>query len=292
MKEPPPQPMAQQYPESNTQSPSAMPEGVLSDEEIQSRAAAFAQRVYEQQIITLRAQRDQLLAAWRAQEEYVRQMNAYEQSVDEYFAQQGGVPAVQIDSETGEQTYSAPQNSEEEAVLNPESVPAPETDVPAEESGIAPEAEMSSESVPEQEASLEENSTEESSPEGNLPAPAVSRKKRSVPVLLILLIALCVADVIALAYVMWSGDPRCEIYRDSILSLFDEKYAEKRQQSVSATIRPRIPDDPRTVHTTPVALPENVAEDEAFFEETFSEGKDACEPAGDSAEDVVDESVE
>jgi len=291
--------MAQQYPESSTQSPSSMPEGVLSDEEIQAQAAAFAQRVYEQQIMALRAQRDQLLAAWRAQEEYVRQMNAYEQSVDEYFAQQGGVPAVQIDSETGAQTYPTTQNSAEEVVAEPEAKtnPVNEAGVPVEEPEVASSVEVSPEIIPEQEASFEENSTEENFLEENSPAPTVPRKKRSVPALLILLIVLCVADIIAFAYVMWSGDPRCEIYRDSILSLFDEKYAEKRQSPVPATIRPRIPDDPRTVHSTPAASVENVAEDEAFFEETFSEEKDDSDSADDSdevhlTEDSSDESEE
>lgn len=109
-----------------------MPE-LLSDEEIRSRAAAYAQQVYEQQLEAYRRQREQLSAFLRAQEEYERQRAAYEQACAAWNAQLAGSPAVRVDPDTGEQVF-AQENFSADAF--PASVPAacaqPAEGVPAE----------------------------------------------------------------------------------------------------------------------------------------------------------------
>lgn len=107
--------------------------GLLSDEEIRSRAAAYAQQVYEQQLEAYRRQREQLSAFLRAQEEYERQRAAYEQACAAWNAQLAGSPAVRVDPDTGEQVF-AQENFSADAF--PASVPAacaqPAEGVPAE----------------------------------------------------------------------------------------------------------------------------------------------------------------
>ena len=109
-----------------------MPE-LLSDEEIRSRAAAYAQQVYEQQLEAYRRQREQLSAFLRAQEEYERQRAAYAQACAAWNAQLAGSPAVRVDPDTGEQVF-AQENFSADAF--PASVPAacaqPAEGVPAE----------------------------------------------------------------------------------------------------------------------------------------------------------------
>lgn len=105
---------------SATPEASAVPE-LLSDEEIRSRAAAYAQQVYEQQLEAYRRQREQLSAFIRAQEEYERQRTAYEQACAAWNAQLAGSPAVRVDPDTGEQVF-AQENFSAEAF--PASVPA------------------------------------------------------------------------------------------------------------------------------------------------------------------------
>lgn len=117
---------------SETPEASAVPE-LLSDEEIRSRAAAYAQQVYEQQLEAYRRQREQLSAFLRAQEEYERQRAAYEQACAAWNAQLAGSPAVRVDPDTGEQVF-AQENFSADAF--PASVPAacaqPAEGVPAE----------------------------------------------------------------------------------------------------------------------------------------------------------------
>ena len=117
---------------SETPEASAVP-GLLSDEEIRSRAAAYAQQVYEQQLEAYRRQREQLSAFLRAQEEYERQRAAYEQACAAWNAQLAGSPAVRVDPDTGEQVF-AQENFSADAF--PASVPAacaqPAEGVPAE----------------------------------------------------------------------------------------------------------------------------------------------------------------
>ncbi|HIV04061.1 MAG TPA: hypothetical protein IAC75_02785, partial [Candidatus Spyradosoma merdigallinarum] len=105
---------------SETPEASAVPE-LLSDEEIRSRAAAYAQQVYEQQLEAYRRQREQLSAFLRAQEEYERQRAAYEQACAAWNAQLAGSPAVRVDPDTGEQVF-AQENFSADAF--PASVPA------------------------------------------------------------------------------------------------------------------------------------------------------------------------
>ena len=117
---------------SETPEASAVPE-LLSDEEIRSRAAAYAQQVYEQQLEAYRRQREQLSAFLRAQEEYERQRAAYAQACAAWNAQLAGSPAVRVDPDTGEQVF-AQENFSADAF--PSSVPAacaqPAEGVPAE----------------------------------------------------------------------------------------------------------------------------------------------------------------
>lgn len=117
---------------SETPEASAVPE-LLSDEEIRSRAAAYAQQVYEQQLEAYRRQREQLSAFLRAQEEYERQRAAYAQACAAWNAQLAGSPAVRVDPDTGEQVF-AQENFSADAF--PASVPAacaqPAEGVPAE----------------------------------------------------------------------------------------------------------------------------------------------------------------
>lgn len=302
--------MNQQDPISVAKKTSSIPDGILSDEEIHARAAAFAQRVYEQQIVALRSQRDQLLAAWRAQEEYARQMSAYEQSLENYCGQQNTGATVQIDSETGSQTYP-----EQESAAGEEINQCPDV-----EGGYGEETELSAESVPEQAPVSEEYFTEENFSE-EIPSEEISfddgsgdgndalensqeedfqensdvappkKQKRSIPLLLILLILLCVVDVIAVAYIMWAGDPRCEIYRDGILSLFDDEYAEKKQKSVPLTIRPRVPDDPRVERAEPPATDDVVTSEEPSVDSLSEEENDEAPVVVDDATSHSDEDL-
>lgn len=109
---------------------SASPE-ILSDEEMRSRAAAYAQQIYEQQLEAYKAQR----ARACAQAEYLRQLRAYEEACRNYYAQQPQA-AVRIDPDTGAQTYvnSNPFSEAETSAGAAASFPPQEIDsgVPAE----------------------------------------------------------------------------------------------------------------------------------------------------------------
>lgn len=288
--------MNQQDPISVAKKTSSIPDGILSDEEIHARAAAFAQRVYEQQIVALRSQRDQLLAAWRVQEEYARQMSAYEQSLENYCGQQNTGATVQIDSETGSQTYPEQESAAgEETELSAESVPeqAPVSEEYFTEENFSEE--IPSEEIPFDDGSGDGNDALENSPEEdfqeNSDVAPPKKQKRSIPLLLILLILLCVVDVIAVAYIMWAGDPRCEIYRDGILSLFDDEYAEKKQKSVPLTIRPRVPDDPRVERAEPPATDDVVTSEEPSVGSLSEEGNDEAPAVVDDATSHSDEDL-
>ena len=105
---------------------------ILSDEEIRSRAAAFAQRIFEQQMESYEAQRAQAIAMMRAQEEYARQKAAYEEACREYYERQGQV-AVRVDAETGEEIYSGLQNQFAETAESAPDATVPAAAFPAEE---------------------------------------------------------------------------------------------------------------------------------------------------------------
>lgn len=190
---------------SATPEASAVP-GLLSDEEIRSRAAAYAQQVYEQQLEAYRRQREQLSAFIRAQEEYERQRTAYEQACAAWNAQLAGSPAVRVDPDTGEQVF-AQENFSAEAF--PASVPAAcaqpgegvpakpafseenaaaAADVPAEENPLtaafeAERSEAASAAVPEAAQDFSEEPPPEfySPEEPSLPEASAPPPKSSVP---------------------------------------------------------------------------------------------------------------
>lgn len=228
---------------SETPEASAVPE-LLSDEEIRSRAAAYAQQVYEQQLEAYRRQREQLSAFLRAQEEYERQRAAYAQACAAWNAQLAGSPAVRVDPDTGEQVF-AQENFSADAF--PSSVPAacaqpaegvpaesafPEENaaaapgVPAEENPLtaafeAERSEAASAAVPEAAQDFSEEpppefySPEETSlPEASAPPPkssvpaAASSASADFPLFGVALVIVMTAVLAALGYIVFSDDPR------------------------------------------------------------------------------------
>lgn len=218
--------------------------GLLSDEEIRSRAAAYAQQVYEQQLEAYRRQREQLSAFIRAQEEYERQRTAYEQACAAWNAQLAGSPAVRVDPDTGEQVF-AQENFSAEAF--PASVPAAcaqpgegvpakpafseenaaaAADVPAEENPLtaafeAERSEAASAAVPEAARDFSEEpppefySPEETSlPEASAPPPkssvpaAAPSASADFPLFGVALVIVMTAVLAALGYIVFSDDPR------------------------------------------------------------------------------------
>lgn len=228
---------------SATPEASAVPE-LLSDEEIRSRAAAYAQQVYEQQLEAYRRQREQLSAFIRAQEEYERQRTAYEQACAARNAQLAGSPAVRVDPDTGEQVFAQENFS---AGAFPASVPAAcaqpgegvpakpafseenaaaAADVPAEENPLtaafeAERSEAASAAVPEAAQDFSEEpppefySPEEPSlPEASAPPPkssvpaAASSASADFPLFGVALVIVMTAVLAALGYIVFSDDPR------------------------------------------------------------------------------------
>lgn len=228
---------------SATPEASAVP-GLLSDEEIRSRAAAYAQQVYEQQLEAYRRQREQLSAFIRAQEEYERQRTAYEQACAAWNAQLAGSPAVRVDPDTGEQVF-AQENFSAEAF--PASVPAAcaqpgegvpakpafseenvaaAVDVPAEENPLtaafeAERSEAASAAVPEAAQDFSEEpppefypSEEISSPEASAPPPrssvpvATPSASADFPLFSVAIVIVMTALLAALGYIVFSDDPR------------------------------------------------------------------------------------
>lgn len=228
---------------SATPEASAVP-GLLSDEEIRSRAAAYAQQVYEQQLEAYRRQREQLSAFIRAQEEYERQRTAYEQACAAWNAQLAGSPAVRVDPDTGEQVF-AQENFSAEAF--PASVPAAcaqpgegvpakpafseenaaaAPGVPAEENPLtaafeAERSEAASAAVPEAAQDFSEEpppefySPEETSlPEASAPPPkssvpaAAPSASADFPLFGVALVIVMTAVLAALGYIVFSDDPR------------------------------------------------------------------------------------
>lgn len=120
------------YPMPPAENPSSTPE-LLSDEEMRSRAAAYAQKIYEQQLEAYRIQRAQVLAEQQARAEYLRQWQAYQQ---QFYSPQ---PAVRVDPDTGAQTFVAgqlffpPLPDVPASPMPPQQPFPPETPVPAPE---------------------------------------------------------------------------------------------------------------------------------------------------------------
>lgn len=221
-----------------------MPE-LLSDEEIRSRAAAYAQQVYEQQLEAYRRQREQLSAFLRAQEEYERQRAAYEQACAAWNAQLAGSPAVRVDPDTGEQVF-AQENFSADAF--PASVPAacaqPAEGVPA-ESAFPEENAAAAPGVPAEENPLTAAfaaggeaaqpeavladaaqdfsedpppefypSEETSSPEASAPPPkssvpvATPSASADFPLFSVAIVIVMTALLAVLGYIVFSDDPR------------------------------------------------------------------------------------
>lgn len=229
---------------SETPEASAVP-GLLSDEEIRSRAAAYAQQVYEQQLEAYRRQREQLSAFLRAQEEYERQRAAYEQACAAWNAQLAGSPAVRVDPDTGEQVF-AQENFSADAF--PASVPAacaqPAEGVPA-ESAFPEENAAAAPGVPAEENPLTAAfaaggeaaqpeavladaaqdfsedpppefypSEETSSPEASAPPPkssvpvATPSASADFPLFSVAIVIVMTALLAVLGYIVFSDDPR------------------------------------------------------------------------------------
>lgn len=229
---------------SETPEASAVPE-LLSDEEIRSRAAAYAQQVYEQQLEAYRRQREQLSAFLRAQEEYERQRAAYEQACAAWNAQLAGSPAVRVDPDTGEQVF-AQENFSADAF--PASVPAacaqPAEGVPA-ESAFPEENAVAAPGVPAEENPLTAAfaaggeaaqpeavladaaqdfsedpppefypSEETSSPEASAPPPkssvpvATPSASADFPLFSVAIVIVMTALLAVLGYIVFSDDPR------------------------------------------------------------------------------------
>ena len=229
---------------SETPEASAVPE-LLSDEEIRSRAAAYAQQVYEQQLEAYRRQREQLSAFLRAQEEYERQRAAYEQACAAWNAQLAGSPAVRVDPDTGEQVF-AQENFSADAF--PASVPAacaqPAEGVPA-ESAFPEENAAAAPGVPAEENPLTAAfaaggeaaqpeavladaaqdfsedpppefypSEETSSPEASAPPPkssvpvATPSASADFPLFTVAIVIVMTALLAVLGYIVFSDDPR------------------------------------------------------------------------------------
>ena len=248
---------------SATPEASAVP-GLLSDEEIRSRAAAYAQQVYEQQLEAYRRQREQLSAFLRAQEEYERQRAAYEQAVDpdtgeQVFAQENfsadafpaSVPAACAQPAEGVPAESA--FPEENAAAAP--------DVPAEENPLtaafeAERSEAASAAVPEAAQDFSEEpppefySPEEPSlPEASAPPPkssvpaAASSASADFPLFGVALVIVMTAVLAALGYIVFSDDPRFAGPRENFRLLvgWEKENASAPTQDGNAAPAPSAP---------------------------------------------------
>lgn len=238
--------------------PATAPSSILSDEEIRTRAAAFAQQIYEQQLEAYRIQRERLVAAQQARQEYERQWQAYEQACRDFQAQQSAQPMLRINPATGEQVYAQP-NDDDGAVDDENVAQTAEAQDPGVEEGepVSPEGieesvdsdvlvaeedseaceeqvaedEFSSEVVaseddalkeevePESEALEPSAASEPAEPSKKMPAPSGSGFS---PVSM-LLVVVCVAVLSATGYILFSDDPRFEQQRTRFFSLFQSE---------------------------------------------------------------------
>lgn len=224
---------------------SAFP-GILSDEEMRERAAAYAQRVYEQQLATYKAQREQALAL---REEYERQRRAYQEACRQYCEQRrsAGQSVLQVDPDTGEQTVPLPPPPPPFAGMFPQApagVPAAEraptfpqelrTSLPPqtiEENAPAaptfpqespfPQEEISDESVPAPDAEAFGETPPPLTPTEKFPQQALP-PPRGFPWLSATAIALLAACAAAVGYILCAGDPRFESEREDLVSFFEK----------------------------------------------------------------------
>lgn len=262
----------------NTTSPenselSSLPE-MLSDEEIRSRAAAYAQRIYEQQLEAYEAQRAQVMEMRRLQEEYMRQQAAYEEACRAYYAQHQVQPAVRIDAETGEQVYASYQAesnelpSAEESYAEPELMPdevnafaevVPESDGNSEE-----DIEVSEEENPPAEDFFDpETANPADSVNSDVPAPKLAATVAPrFPLISVLLVIFCVAALSAEGYILFSDDPRFERQRNNFFSAigWDNAVREGEDVEKKAQKKLELPELRRKIEPTAVPDPEPVSE--------------------------------
>lgn len=214
---------------------------ILSDEEIRARAAAFAQRVYEQQLEVYRAQRERLLAAERARLEYERQWQAYEQARRDFEVRQNAQPAVRIDPATGEQVYAKSQDASlnefpEEPVpisddvfvaAEPAFVSEKEFEEEEESPVFDPDSEEEDESDFDEDGDEEEPSADEEMSEQEETSDVQEAKVKKTTgtrdsgftPFSMLLIVICAAVLAAIGYILFSDDPRFERQRTEFFSL-------------------------------------------------------------------------
>ena len=304
-------PPQEQAPSGNTDFP-PMPE-VLSDEEIRARAAAYAQRIYEQQLEAYEAQRAQAMEVRRLQEEYARRQAEYEEACRAYYAQQQVQPAVRIDAETGEEIYTYQQNRYDAAQPetpageeNREVYEEPESAVPAGDfpdggSSVETESESYDESdvpVAEENGFTEEIEPESAPEEDPVPAAPAEAKKTVVvpvaprfPLISVMLIVLCVAALSAEGYILFSDDPRFERQRNNFFSAigWDNAVNTSEEAEKAEPKKAELPELRRKVEPPkPVAVPEQETEPPVPAE-NFSE----TEPAEDEeafSDEIEDDS--
>lgn len=290
-------PPQEQAPSGNTDFP-PMPD-VLSDEEIRARAAAYAQRIYEQQLEAYEAQRAQAMEVRRLQEEYMRRQAAYEEACRAYYAQQQVQPAVRIDAETGEEIYAYQQvgydaaQPESPAVEEPQEIyDEPEVAVPAEDfsdevsSGKAESGKYEEDTVPvaEENEFAEETEPESVPEEDPVPAAPTEAKKTVVvsvaprfPLISVMLIVLCVAALSAEGYILFSDDPRFERQRNNFFSAigWDNAINTSEEAEKSAPKNVELPELRRKVDPPKPAAAAEQATEPSVPAEDFSETETA-----------------
>lgn len=221
---------------------------VLSEEEMRMRAAAYAQKVYEQQLETYRAQCAQALA----RQEYERQWQTYMAFQNQ---RSRTTPAVRVDPKTGKQIFTfqeelkkAAEEASADEILEPqEDVPVSgdegEESAPLEqdESVLSEEgAETPTDESPEDEAAWEEEGADaaaddsvegepvEEAVEGEQlpPEEEVVEAPEDFPVFSVFLLIVCAAVLAAVGYILMSDDPRFEDQRERFFSTLGMERAE------------------------------------------------------------------
>lgn len=301
---------AQEKSPSETSAYPTAPE-VLSDEEIRSRAAAYAQRIYEQQLEAYEAQRAQAIEAMRLREEYARRQAAYEEACRAYYAQaqRETKPVVRIDAETGEAVYAsnseatrytafpsaqygvpAPSAGDASEGAVPEIYPEPdnpEAETSADEAAGYDAVSPSDDEIPEKELSAEEEGEPPAETDSGVPAsvsgPDAGPPKTVVviesrfPLISVILTILCVAALSAEGYILFSDDPRFERQRNNFFSAIGWENAVSSEET-ETNPKPKtleLPELRRKVETSapaePVSAPDVPVEPVSSPEETPEE---------------------
>lgn len=281
---------------------------MLSDEEIRSRAAAYAQRIYEQQLEAYEAQRAQAIEAMRLREEYARQQAAYEEACRAYYAQaqRETKPVVRIDAETGEAVYASnseatqytafPSAGDAPAEAVPEIYPEPDNpdaETSADEAAGYDAVSPSDDEIPEKELSAEEEGAPPAETDSGVPASesgtdaepskTVVVIESRFPLISVILTILCVAALSAEGYILFSDDPRFERQRNNFFSAIGWENAVSSEET-ETNPKPKtleLPELRRKVETSapaePVSAPDVPVEPVSSPEEPpeeFSEGEE------------------